>query len=189
MLTNKLIQRRSGFTIVELLIVIVVIAILAAISIVAYNGIQGRARDSSKMQRVNDIAKALEMYRIDNGDYPHIQDGNGDESTCGSQTENWGHCDRNKILADSLAAYIKIDPTSLSGATQSNFGFYYTSQPGDSWQTYGMKVNLEGAGGVSDGGYMSNAYEVGPKPRYCMGKYTGTNASWVNYNTVCNGGN
>lgn len=63
-------KTRSGFTIVELLIVIVVIAILAAISIVAYSGIQQRARDS---QRTNDIAtlqKALEMYHADNGGYP-----------------------------------------------------------------------------------------------------------------------
>lgn len=41
--------RESGFTIVELLIVIVVIGILAAITIVAYNGIQERARLSSAM--------------------------------------------------------------------------------------------------------------------------------------------
>jgi prepilin-type N-terminal cleavage/methylation domain-containing protein len=40
-------KQQSGFTIVELLIVIVVIAILAAITVVAYNGIQDRARNSS----------------------------------------------------------------------------------------------------------------------------------------------
>ena len=69
----SVIQRSSiknGFTIVELLIVIVVIAILAAISIVAYNGIQARARDSQRTQDMASIMKALELYKIDNGAYP-----------------------------------------------------------------------------------------------------------------------
>ena len=38
--------KNTGFTIVELLIVIVIIGILAAITIVAYNGIQNRANDT-----------------------------------------------------------------------------------------------------------------------------------------------
>lgn len=59
-----------AFTIVELLIVIVVIAILAAITIVAYNGIQQRARDSDRKNGLATIQKALEMYHIDNGGYP-----------------------------------------------------------------------------------------------------------------------
>ena len=63
-------MRRSGFTIVELLIVIVVIAILAAISVVAYNGIQQRARDSDRKTGITNLAKALELYYIDNGQYP-----------------------------------------------------------------------------------------------------------------------
>lgn len=60
----------SGFTIVELLIVIVVIAILAAITIVAYNGLQQRARDSQRDVDVATIQKALDLYYIDNGQYP-----------------------------------------------------------------------------------------------------------------------
>lgn len=63
-------HKRFGFTIVELLIVIVVIAILAAISIVAYNGIQQRARDAERSQELIAIQKALELYHIDNGGYP-----------------------------------------------------------------------------------------------------------------------
>lgn len=59
--------KRDGFTIVELLIVIVVIAILAAISIVAYNGIQNRANDSTVQQDLSNIAKKLEIYKIDTG--------------------------------------------------------------------------------------------------------------------------
>lgn len=52
----------SGFTIVELLIVIVVVAVLAAISVVAYNGIQQRARDTKRQQDVAQIAKLLQIY-------------------------------------------------------------------------------------------------------------------------------
>ncbi len=60
----------KGFTIVELLIVIVVIAILAAISIVAYNGVQQRTRDSVRLQDMASIAKALEVYKTVHGRYP-----------------------------------------------------------------------------------------------------------------------
>lgn len=60
----------SGFTIVELLIVIVVIAILAAISIVAYNGVQQRSRNASRLEAIRSIQKGLELYRAANGTYP-----------------------------------------------------------------------------------------------------------------------
>ena len=66
-----------GFTIVELLVVIVVIAILAAISIVAYNGIQTRARDSQRMTDIGAVQKALAMYRAENDSYPSVGSDNG----------------------------------------------------------------------------------------------------------------
>src|SRR5665647_641902 len=61
---------RRGFTIVELLIVIVVIGILAAITIVAYNGIQTRARDVKRTDDAAKIMGALEAYKVINGKYP-----------------------------------------------------------------------------------------------------------------------
>ncbi len=63
-------NRRQGFTIVELLIVIVVIAILAAISVVAYTGIQDRANDATVEADIAAIRKKMEMVRIDLGHYP-----------------------------------------------------------------------------------------------------------------------
>lgn len=58
-------SRKPGFTIVELLIVIVVIAILAAISIVAYNGIQERARASAVSSALTQAHKKLLAYQVD----------------------------------------------------------------------------------------------------------------------------
>lgn len=78
MLKQKKYSRKSGFTIVELLIVIVVIAILAAISIVAYTGIQARANDSRRMNDVAAIRKALALYKADNGTFPLHQPNPGD---------------------------------------------------------------------------------------------------------------
>jgi len=62
--------KQSGFTIVELLVVIVVIAILATISIVTYNGVQNRARDSKAAINANTVQKAAEAYFADNSAYP-----------------------------------------------------------------------------------------------------------------------
>lgn len=64
-------KKQAGFTIVELLIVVVVIAILAVITIVAYTGIQNRARDSSTAAQLSSAARKVELARVDNGDrYP-----------------------------------------------------------------------------------------------------------------------
>lgn len=60
----------SGFTIVELLIVIVVIGILASITVVAFNGIQNRGYDTSIKSDLSNYAKRFEVFRIDNSRYP-----------------------------------------------------------------------------------------------------------------------
>jgi prepilin-type N-terminal cleavage/methylation domain-containing protein len=65
-------QAERGFTIVELLIVIVVIGILAAITLVSYNGITTRANAASAKATAATIQKKVELYQADGptGKYP-----------------------------------------------------------------------------------------------------------------------
>ena len=64
-------NRQKGFTIVELLVVIVVIGILAAITIVSYNGISQRANIASLQSDLASAANMIKMYRVDNSVYPN----------------------------------------------------------------------------------------------------------------------
>jgi prepilin-type N-terminal cleavage/methylation domain-containing protein len=57
----------NGFTIVELLIVVVVIAILATITIVSYRSVQNQAYDASIQKDLIDVYKAIESDRLTNG--------------------------------------------------------------------------------------------------------------------------
>ncbi len=66
-------HKRHGLTIVELLIVVVVIAILAAITVVAYNGISDRARNSRLLATIDSYEKMIRLYHADHGTYPATQ--------------------------------------------------------------------------------------------------------------------
>lgn len=65
---------KSGFTIVELLIVIVIIGILASITTVAYAGLQNRADTTKAAASIDAVSKMLEMYRLDHGSWPLSND-------------------------------------------------------------------------------------------------------------------
>jgi prepilin-type N-terminal cleavage/methylation domain-containing protein len=74
-------KKSQGFTIVELLIVVVVIAILAAITIVSYNGVTERARNLKTIAAARNYSDALQLYYSDNGTYPAVV-GNGVTDMC-----------------------------------------------------------------------------------------------------------
>jgi len=59
--------KQAGFTIVELLIVIVVIGILAAITIVAFNGVQDRSRTARTQSDVRNLLQAVQAARTNTG--------------------------------------------------------------------------------------------------------------------------
>ena len=61
---------RNAFTLIELLIVVAIIGILAAIAVPNFMNAQERAKVSRAQADIHSIVSALEMYRIDNNIYP-----------------------------------------------------------------------------------------------------------------------
>jgi general secretion pathway protein G len=111
----------SGFTIVELLVVIVVIGILAAVTIVAYTGINQRAVASSLSADLGNMSKQLKLDQITNGAYPAtLADANGGKgiTACLGTTSCQYTVDNNTS-----------PPTFCITATKSNQS-YYISQDG-----------------------------------------------------------
>ena len=68
-------QNKTGFTIIELLIVIAIIGILAGLVLTNFQGSQAKARDTQRKARINSIQTKLEEYYANNDGYP---DGNLD---------------------------------------------------------------------------------------------------------------
>ena len=122
-MTKKSTALRSqrGFTIVELLIVIVVIAILAAIVIVAYQGIQDRAKFAQKRSDIENLQKLVEMYNAQNGSYP---------STSGW---NYQRRDGNNFIPGIVPQLASTLPQVTDGPTgaQLNNTYIYTSNGTD----------------------------------------------------------
>ncbi len=110
-------NKQTGFTIVELLIVIVVIGILAAITIVAYNGIQGRSKDAKRQSDLSAIQKGLELYYVDNGGYP----------TCGGGTyQPGGALDGNPVLTCLALLFPKyLSPGIKDPLNAGSYQYYY----------------------------------------------------------------
>lgn len=115
---NNIKTKNSGFTIVELLIVIVVIAILAAITIVAYNGIQNSAKNSTAKETANQIRTKVEAYNAKVGNYPASgATGAATATTLGTQTESKLDTDVAGKLADTSGAVDQAKPVHWASCT------------------------------------------------------------------------
>jgi general secretion pathway protein G len=134
-------SRSMGFTIVELLIVIVVIGILAAITIVAYTGMQDRAKFSLMQSDLKSITKALELYKVDNGSYPNTIG----QAGC---TSNW--CGWDQVTGDSFITGVSPKYTAklpqLPTANANNDTYLYQSNGAD-YQL--LRYKGASAGGLS----------------------------------------
>lgn len=152
-------MKQRAFTIVELLIVIVVIGILAAITIVAYNGVQSRARDAERQTEMKTIEKALEMYNADNGGYP----------TCSGTTYVAGNaaggCSTASLASALVPKYLNAIPadpkSSGNDIYQYAFGFQKssaTTYSNNLSNNYITGMHLETVTGNVNGGWVSPAY-------------------------------
>ena len=146
-------KNTSGFTIVELLIVVVVIAILAAISIAGYNGIQARSRDGQRKQDIATIKKALELYYIDNGKYPQSSYSSGCKiNGSWSTTSDGSWSNLESQLVPQYLSRLPVDPaasTTTNPAISSGFNYDYVAIPSIGWcnntntQMYMLAYRLE----------------------------------------------
>ena len=116
-------NKNTGFTIVELLIVIAVIGILAGITVVAYNGVSQRATNTSIISTAKNSINLIHSYIGATGKYPHSSD------SClvpiqGSTTCHYGTGDRSvsSLLASELSKFGTL-PTSVPdvGHTGTNY--------------------------------------------------------------------
>ena len=115
---TRTMSRRLGFTIVELLIVIVVIGILAALVLNAFSGVQAKARDTKRQTDVRAISSQLEAWFNGggNGTYPSELASNGNPLTDSYATTNWPGFDVNAFRGPNQAANSMIVPTALTAA-------------------------------------------------------------------------
>lgn len=95
-------SKQTGFTVVEMIVVVVVIGILAAISLVSYTTVQQRARDAQRTTDVMEVQKALEKYHAANGIYPSVG------------TDNTGYA-LTTLSAALVPVYLDKIPTAPSG--------------------------------------------------------------------------
>jgi prepilin-type N-terminal cleavage/methylation domain-containing protein len=116
---------KLGFTIVELLIVIVIIAVLATIVIITYRSITDRAKFSAEQNDFTSIRAALELYKTDNNDNVP------DSSTCVNSNNNYrfGWCGYAQGTNDSFIPglypkYMRLVPNLSSSLAQTNTYLY-----------------------------------------------------------------
>ena len=112
----KTLRKDRGFTIVELLIVIVIIAILAAITIVAYNGIQNRAKASSAQAAVNTVIKKAEAA-------------NAAGTTAGYPTATSGFSSTNAAEADLSGSGVTLAAISAAPSTPATVEYLACTTP------------------------------------------------------------
>lgn len=95
---NNPLSKRSGFTLIEIILVVVIIGILAGIAIPKLGGKSEKAMVAQAQANITALSMAIQEYEIMNGDYPASLDALLDESKGGPYmekksipTDPWGN--------------------------------------------------------------------------------------------------
>lgn len=118
-------KRNQGFTIVELLIVIVVIGILALLVITTYGGIQQKARNSKRQTDIKSLQTQIEAFFSQNGYYPNKTDMNSatwrttnmKSLDPASLIDPSSNCSSSCLVGAPAAKSYSYAPTTSAGAT------------------------------------------------------------------------
>ena len=97
---------RRGFTLIELMVVIVILGILAGLIVPRIMGRPEQAKQLKARMQIESISTALKLYKLDNGDYPTTEQGLQalvDPPTSGNVPKNWrqgGYLEKGKVPKD-----------------------------------------------------------------------------------------
>ncbi len=129
-------QKKNGFTMIELLVVIVIIGILSTIGLGSFMSSQQKARDSRRKTDLRAISDALELYYNDFGKYPN-DDGLGNFVGCGTEAKS-SACSSGQIWSNSTngTIYMVQVPQDPNGGR-----YLYVSSGGASYQIYARLEN------------------------------------------------
>lgn len=127
---NKKHAFSRGFTLIELMIVIVILGILMGTILPRLTGAQGRARDTARRADLNNISQALEVYYNDEGEYPDAVSVSKTLDTTGYTSNCLDPADTNASnAAYKLGQYMKGGripaPASKSLLSNGCVGMYY----------------------------------------------------------------
>ena len=124
-ITNKSIKLvQQGFTLVELLIVVIILAILAAIVIPQFSSATTDAQESALDSNLNALRSAIDLYKVQhNGKYPGQVAATG--ATCSVGAAGTGAVDTAQALISQLTLYSDVTGKTCTGAaTQTTLGPY-----------------------------------------------------------------
>ena len=95
-------RNKKGFTLVELLLVLVILGVLAGIVVPRFAGQTERARETAAETQISAFKTSLSTYEVDMGSYPKGKDGLKDLVVAPRNAKNWRgpYLDKNEVPKD-----------------------------------------------------------------------------------------